>query len=71
MDRSRLSTKKPDAGRWKELDQKFPVLKDGGGPAPPLPADFKMPELAIRMWYFPKSKTKELKSRVMTQTGES
>ncbi|CAG5174997.1 uncharacterized protein ALTATR162_LOCUS7922 [Alternaria atra] len=71
MNRSRLSAKKPDAGRWKELDQKFLVLKDGGGPAPPPPGDFKMPELAIRMWHFPKSKTEELKSRAMTQTGES
>lgn len=71
MDRSRLSAKKPDAARWKELDHKFPVLKDGGGPPPPPPADFKMPELAIRMWHFPKSKTEELKSRAMTKTGDS
>jgi hypothetical protein len=47
MDRSRLSAKKPEAARWKELDRKFPVLKDGGGRPPPPPADFKMPELAI------------------------
>ena len=60
MDRSRLSAKKPEAARWKELDRKFPVLKDGGGPPPPPPADFKMPELALRMWHFPKSKTEQL-----------
>jgi hypothetical protein len=71
MDRSRLSAKKPEAARWKELDRKFPVLKDGGGPPPPPPADFKMPELAIRMWHFPKSKTEQLKSQAMAKTGES
>lgn len=69
LDRSRLSAKKPDAARWKQLDQKFPILKDSGGPAPPPPADFKMPDLAIRMWHFPKSKTEELKRKAMSQTG--
>jgi hypothetical protein len=69
LDRSRLSARKPDAARWKQLDQKFPILKDGGGPAPPPPADFKMPDLVIRMWHFPKSKTAELKSKAMSQTG--
>jgi hypothetical protein len=69
LDRSRLSARKPDAARWKQLDQKFPILKDSGGPAPPPPADFKMPELSIRMWHFPKSKTEELKSKAMSQTG--
>lgn len=69
LDRSRLSARKPDAARWKQLDQKFPILKDGGGPAPPPPADFKMPDIVIRMWHFPKSKTAELKSKAMSQTG--
>ena len=69
LDRSRLSARKPDAARWKHLDQKFPILKDSGGPAPPPPADFKMPDLAIRMWHFPKSKTEELKSKATSQTG--
>ena len=49
LDRSRLSAKKPEAARWKQLDQKFPVLRDGGGPAPLPPAGSKMPNLAIRM----------------------
>jgi hypothetical protein len=71
LDRSRLSAKKPSAARWKELDQKFPVLKDAGGPAPPPPADFKMPDLAIQMWHFPKSKTEELKAGAMAKTGDS
>jgi hypothetical protein len=71
LDRSRLSAKKPQAARWQELDQKFPVLKDGGGPPPPPPADFKMPDLAIRMWHFPKSKTEELKAGAMVEMGDS
>jgi len=71
MDRSRLSAKKPEAARWKELDRKFPVLKDGGGTPLPPPADFKMPKLATRMWHFPKSKTEQLKSQAMAKTGES
>jgi hypothetical protein len=71
LDRSRLSTAKPQAARWKELDQKFPVLKDGGGPPPPPSADFKMPDLAIRMWHFPKSKTGELKAGATVEMGDS
>jgi hypothetical protein len=30
-----------------------------------------MPELAIRMWHFPKSKTEELKKGTTTETGDS
>ncbi|KAH3940655.1 hypothetical protein HBH98_219080 [Parastagonospora nodorum] len=71
LDRSRLSANRPEASRWKELDQRFPVLRDGGGPAPPPPADFKMPELAIRMWHFPKSKIEELKAGAMAKAGDS
>lgn len=71
LDRSRLSAKRPEFSRWKELDQRFPVLRDGGGPAPPPPADFKMPDLAIRMLHFPRSKIKELKTGAMAETGDS
>jgi hypothetical protein len=69
LDRSRLSAKKPEVARWKQLDQKYPVLRDGGGPPSPPPAGFKMPDLAIRIWHFPKSKTEELKSKATSQTG--
>lgn len=62
---------KPEVARWKQLYQKFPILKHNGGPAPPPPADFKMSDLAIDMWHFPKSKTEELRSQAMSQTGVS
>jgi hypothetical protein len=71
LDRSRLSAKKPQPALWEQLDQKFPVLKDGGGPTPPPPNDFKMPYLAIRMWHFPKSKTEELKAGALAKTGDN
>jgi hypothetical protein len=67
LDRSRLSAAKiPDKARWKELDEKmkkhYPILKDAGGPPPAPPADFKMPELSVVMWHFPKSSTEKLKA---------
>jgi hypothetical protein len=70
LDRSRLNAKRPQAARWKELDQRFPVLKDGGGPPPLPPPNFKMPELAICMWHFPRTKLEELKNETTTKTGD-
>ena len=69
-DRSRLSAVRPDSTRWKDLDGKFPVLKDLGGPPPPPPAGFKMPPLASRMWHFPKSSLAKLKAEA-TPAGSS
>ncbi|KAF3000692.1 hypothetical protein E8E13_002152 [Curvularia kusanoi] len=68
-DRSRLSAKKPDAVRWKQIDQKIPVLRYGGGPALLPPADFKMPEITLGTWHFPKSKMEELKTKATSRTG--
>lgn len=61
-DRTRLSAAKPHPSRWKDLDGKFPILKDLGGPQPPPPADFKMPPLVSRIWHFPKSDLAKLKA---------
>ena len=73
-DRSRLSAPEiPSAERWAELDEKmkreYPILKDAGGPPPAPPADFKMPELSVVMWHFPRSKVDSLKADA-NQQGE-
>lgn len=70
LNRKRLSAAKPDPARWKELDGKYPILKDLGGPPPPPPADFKMPPLKIRLWHFPKSSAARLKQDIGTGLGD-
>ncbi|KAK7947843.1 uncharacterized protein PG986_008729 [Apiospora aurea] len=60
--RGQLSAPKPSPARWKELDGKFPILKDLGAPPPAPPPDFVMPKLKVRMWHVPRSRAAELKS---------
>ncbi|KAK8076976.1 hypothetical protein PG996_003146 [Apiospora saccharicola] len=60
--RDQLSAPKPSAERWKELDGKFPILKNLGAPAPAPPPDFVMPNLKIRIWHVPISRAAELKA---------
>lgn len=70
LDRSRLSASAtPDTEQWKQLDGKFPVFKDAGGPMPPPPADFKIPALASRMWHFPASSLAKLKADASPAKG--
>lgn len=61
---SPLTVEKPTPDSMEELNSRFPVVRDAGGPMAPPPPGFIMPSLIPQMWHFPRTKVESLKAQV-------